>query len=47
MIAKIAISCDPKPVNFVFAENGVIKVQPDIVCDALEHITVKLFFSTI
>jgi len=27
----MAVSCAPKPVYWVFAENGVIKVHPDIV----------------
>jgi len=33
----VAISCIPKPVYFNLEENGVIKVQPEIVNDALEH----------
>lgn len=32
-----ARSCEPKPVNLIFEENGVIKVQPTVVYPELEH----------
>ena len=38
----IAISWAPLPVNFVFAEKGVINVQPDIVKEALFVFTTKV-----
>ena len=47
--AIVAISCDPKPVNLVFEEKGVIKVQPAIVKEELLHCTtnVLLFFKNV
>jgi len=39
----IATSCAPKPVNRVLAENGVIKVHPDIVDILLEHLIACIF----
>jgi len=40
----IAISCAPKPVNWVLAENGVINVQPDITKLGFLHFTILDFF---
>jgi len=37
IIEITAMSCEPKPVYFNFAENGVINVHPDIVSDAFGH----------
>jgi hypothetical protein len=42
---KTAISCEPKPVYFSLAENGVIKVQPAIVKEAFGHCMVKVVFT--
>jgi hypothetical protein len=44
IILKIAISWAPIPVYFMFEEKGVIKVQPLIVYEELEHLTKKFFF---
>lgn len=41
----IAISCAPSPVNLVLDENGVIKVQPDIVKLELLDLGKDFFFS--
>jgi hypothetical protein len=41
----IAISCAPAPVYLIFDENGVIKVQPDIVKIALLHFGLIFCFS--
>jgi hypothetical protein len=40
----IAKSWDPKPVNLVLPEKGVINVQPDIVNIELEHFAIYNFF---
>ena len=38
----IATSCEPKPVNLVCDENGVIKVQPDITAAGLLHFSLRI-----
>jgi hypothetical protein len=45
--AIIKTSCAPTAVNLVLEENGVIKVQPDVVAALLEHFVKKIFLRRI